>query len=92
MVRSVEDGLGRAELHQPPEVEDGDPVGDVPNYTEVMRDEQVRDTALGLQLDEEVEDRRLHGDVERRGRLVADHELRVAGEGARDRDPLLEAA
>ena len=45
-----------------------------------------------LQLDEQVEDRRLHGDVERRGRLVADDELRVAGERARDRDALLEPA
>ena len=39
-----------------------------------------------LQLDEQVQDRRLHRDVERRGRLVADDELRVAGESARDRD------
>ena len=45
-----------------------------------------------LQLDEQVEDRGLHGDVERRGRLVADDELRVAGERARDRDALLQAA
>ena len=45
-----------------------------------------------LQLDEQVEDRRLDGDVERRGRLVADDELRVAGERARDRDALLQAA
>ena len=47
---------------------------------------------LRLQLDEQVEDRRLHGDVERRGRLVADDELRVAGERARDRDALLQPA
>ena len=45
-----------------------------------------------LQLDEQVEDGRLNRDVERRGRLVADDELRVAGEGARDREPLLEPA
>ena len=48
--------------------------------------------SLGLQLDEQVEDRRLHRDVERRGRLVADDELRVARERAGDRDALLEAA
>ena len=47
---------------------------------------------LGLQLDEQVEDRRLHRDVEGRGRLVADDELRVAGERAGDRDALLETA
>ena len=44
------------------------------------------------QLDEQVEDRGLHRDVERRGRLVADDELRVARERAGDRDALLEAA
>ena len=48
--------------------------------------------SLRLELDEQVEDRRLHRDVERRGRLVADDEARVAGERARDRDALLEAA
>ena len=47
---------------------------------------------LGLELDEQVEDRRLDGDVERRRRLVADDELRVARERARDRDALLEPA
>ena len=45
-----------------------------------------------LQLGEQVEDRGLHRDVERRGRLVADDDLRVAGERARDRDALLQAA
>ena len=45
-----------------------------------------------LEIGEEVEDRGLHRDVERRGRLVADDDARVAGERARDRDALLEAA
>ena len=53
---------------------------------------RIGDALLRLQLDEQVEDRRLHRDVERRGRLVADDELRVAGERARDRDALLQAA
>ena len=47
---------------------------------------------LGLELDEQVEDRRLDRDVERARRLVADDEPRVAGERARDRDALLEPA
>ena len=60
---------------QPAEVEDGDAIGEVAHDAEVVGDEEVRDTLLRLQLDEEVEDRRLHGDVERRGRLVAHDEL-----------------
>ena len=84
--------VGRAELLQPAEVEDGDAVRDVADDAEVVRDEDVRDPLLGLELDEQVEDRRLHGDVERGRRLVADHELGIAGERARDRHALLEAA
>ncbi len=45
-----------------------------------------------LQLGEQVEDAGLHRDVERRGGLVADHERRLAGEGAGDGDALLLAA
>ena len=92
VVRAVEDDVRRAELLQPAEVEDGDAVRDVAHDAEVVGDEEVRDPLLRLELDEEVEDRGLHRHVERGGRLVADDELRVAGERARDRDPLLEAA
>ena len=45
-----------------------------------------------LQVGEQVEDRRLHRDVERGRRLVADDDPRLAGERARDRHALLEAA
>ena len=48
--------------------------------------------SVGLQLGEQVEDAGLHRDVERRGRLVADHERRLPGEGAGDGDALLLAA
>ena len=42
----------------------------------------------GLHLLEQVEDLRLHGDVQRRHRLVADQQLRVEDQGAGDGDPL----
>ena len=45
VVRPVEDDLGRAELHQPAQVEHGDPVGEVAHDAEVVRDEEVRDAA-----------------------------------------------
>src|SRR5437762_2559513 len=60
--------------------------------TPVVRDEEVRNPSLALQLDEQVEDRGLDRDVERGGRLVAEDEARLACEGPRDRHPLLEAA
>ncbi len=92
MMRALEDDVGRPELHHAPEVEHGDAVGDVADDAEVVRDEDVGDAVLGLQLDEQVEDRGLDGDVERGGRLVADDELGVARERARDGHALLEAA
>ena len=92
VMRGREDGCGLAELHDAAEVEDGDPVGQVADDAEVVGDEEVGDALLFLEVDEEVEDRRLHGDVEGRGRLVADDNARLAGERARDGDPLLEAA
>ena len=39
-----------------------------------------------------VEDLRLHGDVERGGRLVGEQQLRAAGEGDGDHHPLAHAA
>ena len=40
-----------------------------------MRDEQHRHAVLVLQRAQQLEDLRLHGDVERRGRLVGDQQL-----------------
>ena len=91
MVRPAEHVLGRADLHQPAEVQDGDPVGQVADDAEIVRDEEVRRAFVDLEIGEQVENRRLDGHVERAGRLVAHDEARAAGERARDRDTLLEA-
>ena len=92
VVRAAEDRLRVADLLQAAEVHDRDPVGDVADDAEVVRDEDVAHAFLRLQLDEEVEDRRLHRDVERRRGLVAEDDARLARERARDRHALLEAA
>jgi hypothetical protein len=92
MVRGVEDRLGRAQLHDAPQVQHGDPVGEVAHDTEVVGDEEVGDALLRLEVGKEVEDRGLHRHVERRGGLVADDDARVPGERAPDRYALLEAA
>ena len=59
---------------------------------EVVRDEDVGEAEVALQVLEQVEDLRLHGDVERGHRLVADDQLRVDRERAGDADPLALAA
>ena len=92
VVRAVEDLVGRPDLHDLAEVEHDDPVRQIADDAEVVADEQVRDLLAALQVGQQVEDRRLNRDVERRGRLVADDDSRVAGERPGDRDALLEAA
>ena len=92
VVRSAEDGLGVADLHDPAEVHHGDPVGEVADDAEVVRDEQVARLAPELELGQQVEDGGLDRHVEGAGRLVGDDDPRVAGERPGDRDPLLEPA
>ena len=82
----------RRELDDLAEVHHGDAVGDVLDDREVVRDEQVGEAAIALQVLHQVDDLRLHRDVERRDRLVADDEARLDGERARDADALALAA
>src|ERR1700694_2044329 len=77
MVRRAEDRIRSAYLHQPPEGKHADPIGDVADYAEVVRDEDVRKVAIPLEPHEEVEDRGLHRDVERGRGLVADDQVRL---------------
>jgi hypothetical protein len=82
----------RRHLHDPTEVHDRNPVGDVPHDREVVRDEQIGELELLLQLLEQIDDLRLDGDVERGDRLVRDDEVRVERERSRETDPLALAA
>ena len=92
VVGPAEDRLRIADLHDPPEVHDRDPVGEVAHDAKVVRDQQVAGLALGLQLGQDVQDRGLDRDVERTRRLVGDDDAGVAGERAGDRHALLEPA
>ena len=57
-----------------------------------MGDQDDRGATGGLQLAHQIEDLRLQGDVERRGRLVRDQQARVAGQRHRDHHALAHAA
>ena len=59
---------------------------------EIVADEQVGEVALLLQVAQQIDDLRLHAHVERAGRLVQHHELRLQHHGARDGDALALAA
>ncbi len=69
-----------------------DAVGDLADDAEVVGDEQHRHALAGLQLGEQFEDLRLHGDVERRRRLVGDQQFRLVGERHGDHHALALAA
>ena len=63
-------------------------VGDPPDDVEIMGDEQHRHAELGLQVFQELEDLRLHGDVERGRRLIGDQKIGTIGERHGDHHPL----
>jgi hypothetical protein len=52
-----------------------DPVGELAHDAQVVGDEQHRHAVLGFSSTQQLEDLRLHGDVERRGRLVGDQQF-----------------
>ena len=71
---------------------DHDPVDGLGDHAHVVGDQDQRHAALALQVEQQVEDLRLDGDVERRGRLVGDQQLGVAGDRHGDHHPLAHAA
>ena len=88
MARPLQDVFARTGLDDAPRVEDRDAVGDRREHAEVVRDQHDRELVLAAEPVEQAQDPRLHGDVERRRRLVGDQQPRPAGESDRDRDPL----
>ncbi len=87
-----EDLLGRPLLDDVAAGHHAHAVGKTPHDAEVMGDEQHRHAGLLLQFLEQAEDLRLHGHVERRGRLVGDEQVRLVGERHGDHDALALAA
>jgi hypothetical protein len=87
-----EQRLGFRHFGQTAQIEYSDPVRHVADDGEVVADEKIGQPELGLQILHQVEDLRLHRDVESRGRLVADDEVRLRCERPRDGDALALAA
>ena len=71
-----------AEIHQ------RHPVADVAHDREIVRDEDVGQAELLLEIGEQVENLGLDRHVEGRDRLVAHHQLRPEGQGPSHPDPL----
>ena len=75
-----------------PTVHDRDLIAHRPDDGEIVRDQQVRQAELDLQVLEQVQDLGLNRDVQRLHRLVADDQPRVERESPRDPDALPLAA
>ena len=88
MHRIAEQLATRRELDHAAGAHHRDAVGDIIDDREVVRDEEIGEPDLLLQVLQEIEDLRLDGDVERRDRLVADDELGLQRQSARDADAL----
>ena len=92
VLRRVEDVRDRARLDDPARVHDRDPVAGLGQHPEVVGDQDQRQAELLAQALQQLQDLRLHDDVERRRRLVGDDQRRAAGEREGDHHPLALAA
>ena len=92
VLRFAVDHLGRSRFDDFSPTEDHDLIADMLDDGEVVRDEEVGQAELLLQVLEEIDDLGLHADIERADRFIADDECRFGCEGASDPDPLSLAA
>jgi hypothetical protein len=90
--RQAGDGAGRAGFDDVAEVHDRDAVAEMFDHGKVVSDEQVSQAALFLEILQEVDHLRLHGNIKRADRFIADDEARFDGEGAGNADALALAA
>ena len=88
----LEDRLDRPLLDDPAAVHHHDPLAQARDHAEVVGDQDDRHAELAPQRLQQLQDLRLHRDVERRGRLVGDQEVRLAKQRDRDHHPLAHAA
>ncbi|MCY1506847.1 hypothetical protein D9M68_411040 [compost metagenome] len=92
MQRPREDARLGALLHRVAQVHHEHVVRDVAHHAQVVRDEEVGEAQLGLQIGQQVQHLRLDRHVERRHRLVGHQQARRQHERARDGDALALAA
>ena len=88
MQRFAEDLLLGTELHHSAQIHDEDLIGNELNDTQIVRNEQICQAHILLQLFQQIDDLRLDGNVQGRNRLIANHQLRIDGKGAGDTDAL----
>ena len=92
MRAGAEDIVRAALLDNAAGIHDGDAAADIGDQAEIVADHQDGGASLGAQIPHQLDDLRLHGDVERGGRLVGDQEVRPACQRDGDHHALTHAA
>ena len=87
-----EEFICRRLLHDFTRVHQRDVMRHLADNRKVMRDEEQRQAAFRLEPEKQIKNLLLQRHVERRGRLIRDHEVRVARERHRDHAALFLAA
>ena len=82
----------RCELHDPAEIHHRDTMADALHHSQVVRDEEIGEAVLVLQIHQQVYDLRLNGHVERGDRFVGDDQFGRRRHGARNGNALALAA
>ena len=84
--------LHRADLGDPARIHHRDPIGGFGDHAHVVSDQHHRRAVIAPEALDQRDDLRLHGDVERGGRLVGDDQFRLGADRQRDHDALAHAA
>ena len=92
IARMVQDLGGRSQLHELARIEHADAIGELRHRGEIVRDEHDGGPDLAVERAHELQDMRLHDDVEGGGRLIHQEHVGLAAERHGDHDPLLHAA
>ena len=92
MQRVLHHVLHRADLGDPSRIHHGHAVGGLGDHAHVVGDQHHRRAVIAPEALDQRNDLRLHGDVERGGRLVGDDQLRLGADRQRDHDALAHAA
>ena len=71
-------------LDNAPAFHHDDTVADQAHHMQVMADEEIAHAQLRLEIGEQVEHQRLHGDIKRGGGLIQHHQIRFERDGAGD--------
>ena len=88
MLGAIEDLLDRTFLDDPARVHHDDPLAEAGDQSHVVRDQNDGGSHLAIELLEQLDDLRLHGDVEGGGGFVGDQQFRFVGQAHRDHGPL----